>query len=193
MILWSELVHEVQPHVPGCPEMMIEDALRQSAKVLCRGSHLWEEQLPSIYPVSSITKYQLSVPDEAEVLSISSLQHVQGGHKSRVDVWPSVNVFGLLSFMESPSSSRGPIEVKAILMPSKTARGMPDRIITAYQDGIVSGAVGRLQLMPNKDWTNPELAGINLKLLDNAINEAKLRKPTGNTDCDMRVRPVPFV
>jgi hypothetical protein len=190
---WSDLFNEVRPHVPGCPDVIIEDAIRNAAAELCRRSHCWEEQLPNIYPAASVTRYSVSLPEGAELLSVASLLHVNGDSKSALSFWPAVNVFGLLTFAVAPETNRGPIEIKGVLVPSREATSIPDRIGQHYREGIIGGAVGRLQMIPGKDWTNPQFAPVHLQALELAILEAKSRKYKGNTDRAMRVYPRQFI
>ena len=35
-MIWSDLYQEILPHVPGCPEPLIDDALRRTVTKFCR-------------------------------------------------------------------------------------------------------------------------------------------------------------
>lgn len=52
---------------------------------------------------------------------------------------------------------------------------VPDRIFYAFRQGIVSGALAHLYMMPGKDWTNPQLAQPHGAKFENTIADAKSR------------------
>lgn len=52
---------------------------------------------------------------------------------------------------------------------------VPDRIFYAFRQGIVSGALANLYMMPGKDWTNPQLAQPHGAKFENTIADAKSR------------------
>mgnify|MGYP006175348257 CR=1 FL=1 len=52
---------------------------------------------------------------------------------------------------------------------------IPDRIFYPFRQGIVSGALAHLYMMPGKDWTNPQLAQPHGAKFENTIADAKSR------------------
>lgn len=52
---------------------------------------------------------------------------------------------------------------------------VPDRIFYPFRQGIVSGALAHLYMMPGKDWTNPQLAQPHGAKFENTIADAKSR------------------
>lgn len=52
---------------------------------------------------------------------------------------------------------------------------VPDRIFYAFRQGIVSGALAHLYMMPGKDWSNPQLAQPHGAKFENTIADAKSR------------------
>jgi hypothetical protein len=186
---WSDLIQDILPHVPGCPEPMIEDTIRRVATKFCRETQTWEEQLNDLYVVEGVERYDVDLPEESELLGISHLQ--QDGRP--VNYWPEVNIFGLISFHKAPYIKSGPMEIKVILVPSKDSTGMPDRIGEHYREAIVGGVISTLQVIPRKDWSAPELAAFHRETFNEGLREAKSRKMRGNTDRPMRVAPRPLL
>lgn len=186
-MIWSDLFQDILPHVPGCPEPLIEDALKRVAIQFCRFTHIWEEQLEDIYPINGITRYSVNAPEGTEVISISyCATKTTPVPKSN---WPQINPFGLLKFPEQPDPSKGPLEIRAILKPTRTATGMPDQIGLHYQEALINGALAKLQEMPRKDWTDLQLSAYHQTLFDESVREARFRKANSNTDKLMRVAP----
>lgn len=191
-MIWSDLYHHILPHVPGCPEPLVEDEVRRTAIRFCRDTHLWEEELMSVYPVHGVARYQLTLPDETEVLSLVKAVQRKKPEDDGTQLWPSVNVFGLLHFVPPPKPDDGKVEIRAILMPSRNATGMPDRIGLDYDRAMIHGTVASLQAIPGRDWSNPNMVAWHGALYTEAVSEAWVRRATGNTEKPLRVTPQPF-
>lgn len=183
----KDCLPDAAPYLPGCPTPMILRHLSDAAREFCRETHIWEEEIPPVYPVEGVTRYQLDLPEEAEILSVKSA--TQGDESPEL----SINVFGVLKLHQAPENTTKPIEVEAILQPVLGAEGIAGRILGDYREGIVQGALYRLLLMPNADWSNPELATLCQRRFRESVVDARTRKARGNTDRPMRVRPQPFL
>lgn len=186
-MIWSDLFNDILPHVPGCPEPMLEDAIRRTAIRFCRDSHIWEEELQSIYLAAGVDRYELELPEETEVLSLmSSIQRTAPDEKGQ-EVWPSINVFGLLHFSPLPDPDKGPVEIRAILKPSKDATGVPDRIGLDYSEALIHGTIATLQEIPGRDWSNPSMVQYHKAIYLDGVAEAIGRRARGNTSRPLRV------
>jgi hypothetical protein len=192
-MIWNDLVLDILPHVPGCPEPMIEDVLRRIAIKFCRQTHAWEEQLEDVYLVEGVQRYSLVLPEETELLSISHLKHKNGSARSDVACWPDINVFGLISFQECINFKAGPLEVKAVLIPTKDSTGLPDRIGEHYREALIGGTLANLLAIPGRDWSAPQLVALHQEEFKEGLAEAKARSVRGNTNRPMRVAPRPLL
>lgn len=192
-MIWSDLYSRILPHVPGCPEPMVEDALRNVTRQFCRDTHAWHEELHKVYLVKGIARYEMELPEGTEVLSLASAVQRKTPERDGTPVWPTINVFGLLYFDPIPDPDDGPIEIRAVLQPSKAAEGAPDRIGLDYDTALIGGTVAQLQAIPNKDWSNPQMVAYHMASYDNGVAEARRRRATGNTDKPLRVTPNPFI
>ena len=67
MRLWSEFYDLAMPDLPGCPSIMLDNALRQSAITFCEQSLAWKYDHPSISVVPGVAEYIFSPPAEAAV------------------------------------------------------------------------------------------------------------------------------
>ena len=186
---WSDLFIDILPHVPGCPEFLVESTIRRTAVQFCRETHVWEEQLSDIYPISSIKNYRLKTPAESAVIALAGIWHKNDGNPRPVDDYPSMNSLGMLTFKNAPDSSKGPMEVYAILKPSSDATQMPDAIGEQYREGLIGGTLHTLMTIPKKDWTDPSYAQVHLAKYYEAVGEARYRKANGTTQREMRVQP----
>lgn len=188
---WSNLFERVLLHVPGCPEPLVENMLRQAAIEFCRESHVWSEQIGSVYPVKGITRYQIDPPEEAQIVAIEEIGYRRqyGFEPLHRDDWPSINAFGLLTFKSQPTANKGPLEIHVILAPAEDATEIIDQYGYKYKEGLIYGAVSMLQMMPNKDWSNPQLGMLNEEKFETAYRKARFRRVNGETERQMRVTP----
>ncbi|MDF0750281.1 hypothetical protein NLU14_08565 [Marinobacter sp. 71-i] len=191
-MIWSDLYQHILPHVPGCPEPLVEDEVRRTAIQFCRETHLWEEELLSVYPVHGVARYQLNLPEETEVLSLASAVQRKDKNKDGTALWPSINVFGLLHFDPPLDPDEGPVEIRAILRPSRSSGGVPDRIGLDYDRALIHGAIASLQSIPGRDWSNPQMVAWHTTKYTDAVTEAWVRRATGHTEKPLRVTPQPF-
>lgn len=192
-MIWSDLYSLILPHVAGCPEPMLEDALRRTAIRFCRDTHAWQEELASVYPATGITRYQLELPDGTELLSLASAIQRTDPTQSGTVHWPRVNVFGLLHFDPAPDTDKGPIEIRAILRPSRSSTGLPDRLGFGYDEALIHGALATLQEIPGREWTNPALVAYHREKYHESVVEARTRLHKGDTERPLSVRPHSFI
>ncbi|KZZ72405.1 hypothetical protein A3765_28505 [Oleiphilus sp. HI0130] len=188
---FSDLLPTILPHVPGCPDPLVIDTVRRAAIIFCRDSHAWSEQLNGIYPVEGVLRYRLDPPEDTQIVAIDRI-----GYRSRSGFselpehdWPKINAFGLLTFDRQPHIGKGPIEVHVILAPSETAASILDQFGSKYREGLIHGATGILQSMPNKDWSNPPLASYHNMEFESSKREARNRRANGDSERPMRVAP----
>ncbi|WP_417518727.1 hypothetical protein [Marinobacter sp.] len=186
-MIWSDLYPLVLPHVAGCPEPILEDTLRRTAIRFCRDTHAWAEELASVYPAEGITRYQLTLPEGSELLSLAHA--VQANNA----LWPRVNVFGLLHFDAAPNPDNGPIEIRAVLHPSRDSTGLPDRLGLGYDEALIHGTLATLQEMPGRDWTNPQLVAYHRAKYLESVAEARTRLSQGDTERPLTVRLPSFL
>lgn len=188
-MIWSDLFPRIRIHVPGCPDPIIETILRQRAIQFCRETKIWEETLTAVYPVPTITRYQLDIPAQTQLLSIVSTMQGKTATYPGIELTPTVNVFGLMTFDTEPDPTNGSIEVRAILRPSDDASELPDRIGLDFDTALIHGCVASLQAMPNRDWTNLQAIAYHENIYRDRVSEAYLLRATKGNEEPLRVRP----
>lgn len=187
-MIWSDLFKFVMPHLPGCPEMLVEDYLRQAAIDFCTDTKVWEEQMPDIYITSGLTRYQVALPPGVEIIGLVSAKQ-RPGEADETWHFPTVNVFGLVVFDPLPDSSAGSVKIRVSLRPSDTATEIPDRIGLHYKQPIYHKAIAELQLMPNRDWSSPQTVASHMMIYQNALSGARFDRTTGNNEAPIRTKP----
>lgn len=183
-MIWSDLYQDILPHVPGCPEPLLDDAIRRAAVQFCRESHIWIEQISNVYVFKNVTRYSLDIPEGSEVIALSNIETESGNGEIQ---WPSVNVYGLMTFKSMTTNAT--LSVWVVLMPSQDATGLPDRIGLHYREALIEGALAILQAIPGRDWSAPNFVQMHKMAFQQGIVDAKQRRHRGNTERPMRVSP----
>lgn len=190
---WTDLFSRVMPHVPGCPEPMAEDAIRDAAIKFCRDSHLWREQIMDLYLVQGVRRYDLDLPEQTEVTALIAAWQRKPGSNHKTAVYPDINVFRMVRFPEALDPDKGPVEMHVVLQPTRDADGMLDAIGLDYDQALIHCALERLVVIPGKDWTNPNMANYHRQKYLESLTEARMAKANGNTETPLRVTPHPLL
>lgn len=185
---WDEFYPYIQPHVASCPEDTITDYLRRAAIEFCERSEVWRRRLETDYTVAGVSDYQLSVPNKALLENITSL-FLNDLPLSRVDdtsvrnypgtgtgrpLWYSVHDDAEVRFYPAPDA-RYPIVTDCVLKPALDATGVDDFVYFTHVMDISCGTLGMLMMIPDKPWTNQEMAAYYNMKFYKAADDAKGR------------------
>lgn len=169
--IWANFYPHIQPHVPGCPELVIDDHLQIAAENFCKRSEVWRERITGLSTVDGVSDYKLSTPGRSRLENVTHL-YVDSAAISRV---PSLYydqdtdtekgrptryaLFGdeTIRFYPTPDDVYS-FEAAAVLSPSSNATSVPDFLYEDHLQTICYGAISTLTIIPGKEWTNPELA-----------------------------------
>lgn len=158
---FSVIRPQVSPYVPGCPDVVIEQEIRNAAIRFCSDTWCWRENLEPVFLMDSASLQTASyVEDETEYdLDVDDAEQVVGIVSAKIDTrsvdgnvrWdlPRCRVF-----VPVASSPDGVIEIRAAMAPSTAATSMPVFLRTRYGQGILSGTLARLCAVPDKPWTD---------------------------------------
>lgn len=195
---WENFFTLVQPHVSGCPEVVIENHLRQASVDFCERSEVWRRRLETDYTIQGVSDYELSVPNNALLENITSL-FIDGLPARRVSDFNIENYpdtaegrpqyFSMHEDAEvrlyPTPDARYSLKTDCVLKPGLEATGVEDFIFRTHRQCIAYGALGTLMIIPGKEWTNPELATYYSLKFNKSCDDAKGRD---NRRSGMRVR-----
>lgn len=198
---WSQMLYLVAPHLPGCPEPSMETALAESAAEFCARTALWREELDAELTTAEEHTYEIT-PSGAvfEGLPRLRLDGVEIAHVHR-DAVPldlryqtgKPTCFAVVSetsirFYPTPDAAYT-YTGEAVLKPGRAATGLEQFLYEAHAGAIASGAISRLMLVPQKEWTNPAAAAVHDRLFERGVDRARIRE---SRHVSMRVTPRPF-
>lgn len=192
---------EVRPDLFSCPDPSIDRALVDSAIELCRQSHWWRADGDPIPVADGVSSYDLDSPEpSSRVERIDCVRY--GNTFLSPATWPQlaqqiardqgVNSGAPRHFALAPGGGQSPpvmavhpipgsdeesdagtLYPHVVLVPTRGSTLLPDALVEEFFDALIAGAKYRLQLVPAKPWTNPELAGVNRTIFARGVARAK--------------------
>jgi hypothetical protein len=84
------------------------------------------------------------------------------------------------------------LKMVAVLKPLRTATGMDKSVFDDLENVIMHGALQHLLVMPNKNWSDRELASYHAKQYLSKITERRARANIGNARASMTVQMRPL-
>lgn len=185
---YDQLVNKVAIHLSNCPESAVIDALRHTVRDFCKRTKTWIFDNPVIDTEADQLSYDLSLPDESTVFHLWGLNGRTGDYRSLDDVYLSQPA--AIVFSKQPSSHK---QIKPLLslMPTVSSTGFPSHIHEMYEEHLIAGAVGYLQLQPFREWSQPNAASTHFMKYEQGIVEAKRLRDEGLniSKAHSRVRP----
>ena len=199
MKTWDDFLPLLRPHVPSCPDITIKSYLGIVAADFFTRTHLWRDNIDSIYVAPGIYEYDLSadalvehvisvIVDDREVERtdmrlIPNERRYSTGHPTHYWI-QSDNAIRLFPIPDKKVT----LKLTAVLRPSRTGTGVEDWIYEMWADAIVAGTVAQLTSIPGKDWSSADVYGYNAQKYERAITNARIRDQRGVSN-SVQMRP----
>lgn len=144
--------------------------------------------IPSGTIAIEVVEAQLNGQDPVEPIAPGDLNRLYPQWRTRTGKLERHQLFddGTIQVVRIPDAA-GVLSVQLALSLSAAASTIPDWIFNRYSEEIGAGAKVRLMRMPQKPWTNPQLAKYYQDIFDEACDNAKMRAAKGNSRAPLRV------
>lgn len=208
------LVNRLSPSVPGCPQPILEQHIRDSAIETCERTLAWRYEQPSTRLTPGVYEYPYNNPLQTEVhafitaavngspLEPLTLEQLYAKYPN----WPDLAVDQRAdprficqldpdNYVLAPlpdASKAYDIKMIVVLKPLRTATGMDKTIFDDLENVIMHGALQHLLVMPNKNWSDRELATYHAKQYLSKITERRARANIGAARASMSVQMRPL-
>lgn len=199
-IEYSTLVPECLPDVVGCPDLLIERALRDAAIELATRGHIWMvEQYPEAFSVGQEDMY-LDLPTKTRLVSVLSVKYgdYQLEPYNPLDLdqysidWRTATgsprayiVLTEKTLKPIPipdTASDTKFYVTFAVAPTRESTGLPDELMNRWHAALVAGALSRLMTMRRVVWSDPTTAGIHRAFFERGVSEAKYMAATARAN-----------
>jgi hypothetical protein len=201
MIDIIDLVDDILPAAPGCPEPVIEDAIRDVAEQICRDTMGWtfeddfalnsdQDFLAAPYGAHIIRIDRLTINDEPlEATTERQMDQFRPG-------WRRAKGVPLHFFQREPDEIRvtptpdKPYRVSVLLKlaPTHDTTQLPDLFCNRWRLLLKNGAIAHVLALPGKTWSNPELAVYHLGKFNKALETATSEVQRGQQSARIRNR-----
>lgn len=192
------------PSAKGVGPGALDLAIVSAADELLRKVRLWTTILAPITPVVAQTDYVLPAPTDAQVIKVEGWA-INGVRQRVLTLDQAIarglepGSFSTTDFFDGPTDdgpaatpaawqvtegtvriSPAPIDASALmtfhvnLSVLNGASTLPD-VLLPYVRLIGYGALATLQMVPGKDYSNPQLAGVNAGLFDDGVGTLAIR------------------
>lgn len=196
---FEELYPMVYPDVLGCPEMLIETNMRRVVQDFCGRTSIEKYEMDPVTVVEGLSEYDLEAPSGMMVHSVY-LANLDGNPLTALNEklvearFPRHREFtgspegyvrkGAILWLYPQPDRTIPngLYVTTVVKPNMTSTDMPDVVFTDHHEAIVAGTLARLMLIPNRDWSNPQLAQFHAAAYESKtqIAERRARKADEN-------------
>lgn len=179
------LANRLSPSVPGCPLPVIANYIRDAAVEVCERTLAWRYEQPVIRLTPGVYEYPYETPSDTEVhafLTVSVNREaaqplmIEDIH-TKFPHWPDlaeeyrsnpryVAQFDVDNFAVAPipdDSKTYDVKMILALKPLRTATGMDKSVFDDLENVIMHGALQHLLVLPNKPWSDRELAAYHAK------------------------------
>lgn len=202
MIALEQWFPLVLVHVRGAPDPLVTNAIRRAAREFFKRTRVWTEWLDATLATGThATEYDFDLPTGSELVRVEQAT-VNGNplpvqsYRQLLKDWTSNQVDGpsivsreLASFHLAGSfSPTDSIQAQVSLMPSVSAKSIPDTYATRYQEAIAEGAKAILLMVPG-DFYDPQGAQFAKSIFEAAINSAAVDAYRSHTNNVPRSTP----
>lgn len=208
-MLWSAFYDYLLPNVPGASAALAELHLRRTAIDFCAVSGVYHAEITPVDIVAGTADYTLVSPDaqaepafawtlwyDTQPLDPATLRSLDasaykwsaqnGDPRKFVQKTPTV-----VTLYPNPGTAKvGGLTGRIALKPTFTATGIADWVGQRYLDTLVAGATARLLALPQKPWTDPNMALANMRIYNAGRSDAFIdaQRSLGNAPVQVMMR-----
>jgi hypothetical protein len=196
---WDSFIPLMAPHLPGCPIPSMKAYLASTTADFFARTYLWRDVIDAIYVAPNQIEYDLdsealvedvlSVWYETRELERTQIQYIPSEQRDKTGDPERYWVQADRSIRIHPTpTQRTKLSVIAVLKPSRDGTGVEDWIYETWLDVLVSGAVAQLADLPDKEWSDSNVARSHKEIYERGITRARIRDNRG-VRLTMTMRP----
>lgn len=212
--LFSDMVNRVTPSAPGCPQPVLINYVRDTAIEACERTLGWRYIQPDIRLTPGVYDYPFEIPANTEVHAVitASINGVKVTPAtlelvhSRYPKYPTsaaaergspqfvVHIDADTFYVAPPPNDDINYDVRmtVALKPLRTATGMDQTVMDDLENVIMHGALQHLLTLPERTWTDFELAAYHAKQYAFKSAERRARVNVGSGRAVITARNVSF-
>lgn len=205
----SAFYPRILPHLPGCPEALVDQALVDAAIEFCDSSLVLRQSLDPFNTVVNIAQYDLDAPSsqhdinrvlsvtlDGKLLSPGMAEVIRGDlptdkakprgfYTDRTD-----SVFTLK--LSPPPDDVYSVVVSVALSPARTATQLEDDLYNIWIETLTASTIARVMQIPGQPFSNPAGARMLMDSVARQTVRSRIEGNYGQMRGSMRVRSRPF-
>ena len=198
----------IRPEVQGCPDFLLERAVRDAATDFCRRTDVYLAEPEYIQISAGVNEYSVTIPTGTE------LNHIVDIYNDNVALNP-VSFTELLKRLGDENTRGTPkfyaqrdnkdfylapipaekdtLRVLYSLKPTSSSTSIPDTIGKEYREIISHGALFRLQMMAGQPFSNPNFGAINRDRFEKEVGRTIRQSKYGFSGGSLTCKPRGFI
>lgn len=186
---FTDMYEHVLPELPGCPTVLVLPTIVKVVRHFCEQTQAWKLDLDAINIRSGVDTYDLDgVPSCAEIIMPSYVESL-GNELDAEDGYTMPNREQITLSDEPQEDEVGGLVIQVVLRPKTDATETCDDLFCDWHEIWAYGVMERLMRMPDKIWTEPNMANAYHTMYWNGINDARVDVDRGHTNRLLIARP----
>lgn len=179
---YSDLYSRMVTELTGCSIPLILQTLQDIGRDFCSRTEAWIEDLPSIDLVADEDEYTVQSSWNARIdrireVRINTTEGVTAGNEGTLQEPDDYEFDGdhtlkLDDSIVPTSAVTDGLDVQVAIVPNWDAQELDPAFLERWAEAIIFGAKAALMIMPNKQWTNPQLAVFYSRKYEDQISSA---------------------
>lgn len=194
--------------LPGAPEISVTIALNAAARALCLEAGVWEEaqsitlvadqaEYAPVAVAGSVARSIKAVTFNNRHLLPTSLNTVLEASPAQLNAVGEPTHYYLTIDMKVrlipiPTAAQAGLSMRVDLafVPTMDATTLPSDLVERFGETLICGAKARMMAMPEKAWSNPQLALFYQNEFTQGVTKARIEKLTdyGRSDLTVKAR-----
>lgn len=157
MSQYEDFTPSLSIHVTQCPRVVMLNAIKTMVRQFLEQSNVWVYEVMPVQVDPTSKQLFLPIPQFSYINKVWSLFGQKGITSYRYDD-PKHHITEDNQLVIDENDRTQTLELIVSLSLTQNALACPDFLYEKYMDSIVHGAAYYLMMMPNQQWSNPDLA-----------------------------------
>jgi len=207
-VKFTDFAPFIRPEVQGCPDFLLERAVRDAATDFCRRTDVYLAEPEYIQISAGVNEYTVTIPSGTELNHIVDIysDHIALNPVSFTELLKRLgdeNTRGTSKFYAQRDNKdfylapipaeKDTLRVLYSLKPTSSSTSIPDTIGKEYREIISHGALFRLQMMAGQPFSNPNFGAINRDLFEKEVGRTIRQSKYGFSGGSLTCKPRGFI
>ncbi len=193
---WDQFLPLVLPFVPGCPDLVAEEEVRNAAEEFFDRSKAWRIWTAEQDTVVNQSDYAPTIPSNTRLVKLIAAKldgldlDIDDSHGDMTAGLPlAAYTYDLvnITLWPTPASAGQKLKVNLAMTITSAATGLDDNLFNSFRLQIAEGAIARLAAHADKPYSNAGVAGLHAGKFSDCIEKAKTARSYGNSTQRKRV------